>query len=129
MTERLRNYPSYNFRYRIGAAALLAGLVLGASACADSTDDCEQSFPISQSAVTLGSQLSTPDGQVDISFTSRYGEVDQVFLEQGSLSREFQKSDLSAESLEFALVTTAIEVDISDEVIAFSCRSIGKTEN
>lgn len=129
MLERIRHHYEHSFGRKVGVLALSTSLVLGASSCSSGSDNCEKSFAITEEATFQGSILTTPDGNVDISFNSRHGEVQQVYLEQGPRSQEFLQTELSQGNTEFTVGSTTIDVAVTSEDIIFSCRTKKNSEN
>jgi hypothetical protein len=129
MLERIRHHYEQSFGRKVGVLALSTSLVLGASSCSSGSDACEKSFTITEEATFQGSILTTPDGNVDISFNSRHGEVQQVYLEQGPRSQEFLQTELSQGNTEFRVGSTTIDVAVTSEEITFSCRTKIHSQN
>jgi hypothetical protein len=129
MLERIRHHYEQSFGRKVGVLALSTSLVLGASSCSSGSDACEKSFTITEEATFQGSILTTPDGNVDISFNSRHGEVQQVYLEQGPRSQEFLQTELSQGNTEFTVGSTTIDVAVTSEDITISCITTRNSQN
>jgi hypothetical protein len=69
----------------------------------------------------VNDQLTTPDGNVDVSFNTKGGDVTHVYFEKGTDNKDLTEAELARREAEFALDRTVIKVNIEDSELVLTC--------